>query len=139
MISSRKLRLFALMALAALVALAIVAFASARSGSAQSSTASSAAVPKFTKAQIAAGKKVFLTAGCKGCHTLKAAKSHGTVGPNLDKLKPGYATIMATVTNGFNGPGTAMPAFGGYLSKAKIKDVAAFVYTSTHKTAKKKK
>ena len=135
MISSRKLRLFALMALAALVALAVVAFASARSGSAQST----AGVPKFTKAQIAAGKKVFLTAGCKGCHTLKAAKSHGTVGPNLDKLKPGYATIMATVTNGFNGPGTAMPAFGVYLSKAKIKDVAAFVYTSTHKTAKKKK
>jgi mono/diheme cytochrome c family protein len=127
MISSRTIRLIALMALAASVALVVVAFASARSGSTNTT------VPKFTAAQIALGKKTFLTAGCKGCHTLKAAASHGTVGPNLDRLKPGYATIVATVTNGFNGPGTAMPAFGGYLSKVKIKDVAGFVYTSTHK------
>jgi mono/diheme cytochrome c family protein len=117
------------MALAATAALVVVAFASAHSGSVKSANT----VPKFTAAQILAGKKVFLTAGCKSCHTLKAAASHGTVGPNLDRLKPGYATIVATVTNGFNGPGTAMPAFGGYLSKTKIKDVAGFVYTSTHK------
>ena len=38
-----------------------------------------------------AGKKVFLTAGCTACHTLKAAGSTGTVGPNLDQLKPAEA------------------------------------------------
>src|SRR5581483_8462900 len=35
-----------------------------------------------------AGKAVFESAGCKGCHTLKAAGATGTVGPNLDQLKP---------------------------------------------------
>jgi cytochrome c6 len=128
MTRNRKIRVAAVLLSAVVASLVVVALASGRS------QGGSAAVPKFTKAQIAAGKRVFLTAGCKGCHTLKEAPSHGTVGPNLDKLKPGYATIIATVTNGFNGPGTAMPAFGGYLSKVKIKDVAAFVYTSTHHT-----
>ena len=34
------------------------------------------------------GKAVFASAGCGGCHTLKAAGATGTVGPNLDALKP---------------------------------------------------
>ena len=34
------------------------------------------------------GKKVFATAGCGGCHTLKDAGTTGNVGPNLDQLKP---------------------------------------------------
>ena len=37
------------------------------------------------------GKKVFASAGCVGCHTLKDAGSTGTVGPNLDQLKPSTA------------------------------------------------
>jgi mono/diheme cytochrome c family protein len=78
---------------------------------------------------VAAGKKVFATAGCVSCHTLKAAKATGKIGPNLDKLKPAYATIVKQVTNG----GGVMPSFKGRLSKAQIQDVAAFVYTSTHK------
>jgi cytochrome c oxidase subunit 2 len=38
----------------------------------------------------AAGKAVFVNNGCGSCHTLKAAKSTGKVGPDLDKL-PDYA------------------------------------------------
>jgi mono/diheme cytochrome c family protein len=34
----------------------------------------------------AAGKEVFASAGCGGCHTLKDAGSTGNVGPNLDQL-----------------------------------------------------
>jgi mono/diheme cytochrome c family protein len=78
---------------------------------------------------VAAGKKVFTSVGCAGCHTLKAAKATGMVGPNLDKLKPPYAKIVKQVTNG----GGGMPAFKGRLSKKQIQNVAAFVYTSTHK------
>jgi len=77
---------------------------------------------------VATGKKLFASSGCTGCHTLKAAGAKGTVGPNLDKLKPAYAAIVKQVTNG----GGGMPAFKGKLSTAKIQDVAAFVYTSTH-------
>ena len=76
----------------------------------------------------AAGKHVFATAGCTGCHTLKAAGATGTVGPNLDQLKPPLARIVTQVENG----GKIMPAFKGKLSPKQIQDVAAFVFTSTH-------
>jgi mono/diheme cytochrome c family protein len=76
----------------------------------------------------AAGKQVFETAGCSGCHTLKAAGSTGTVGPNLDQLKPPYARIVTQVEHG----GAIMPPFQGKLTPAQIHDVAAFVFTSTH-------
>jgi mono/diheme cytochrome c family protein len=75
-----------------------------------------------------AGKAVFASAGCSGCHTLKAANATGTVGPNLDQLKPPFARIVLQVDNG----GGPMPAFKGSLSATQINDVAAFVYSSTH-------
>ncbi len=75
-----------------------------------------------------AGKKVFLNAGCTSCHTLKAAGSTGTVGPNLDQLKPAEAKIVHQVTFG----GAIMPPFKSQLTAKQIQDVAAFVYTSTH-------
>jgi mono/diheme cytochrome c family protein len=75
-----------------------------------------------------AGKAVFASAGCGGCHTLKAAGSSGTVGPNLDQLKPPLDRIVVQVENG----GGPMPAFKGKLTDQQIQDVAAFVYTSTH-------
>jgi mono/diheme cytochrome c family protein len=75
-----------------------------------------------------AGKAVFANAGCGACHTLKAAGSTGTVGPNLDQLKPPYAKILHQVEVG----GGPMPAFKGSLSTKQIQDVAAFVFASTH-------
>ena len=80
------------------------------------------------KGDPAAGKQVFTSAGCTGCHTLKAAGSTGTVGPNLDQLKPAEATVVHQVEVG----GGPMPAFKGTLSATQIQNVAAFVYTSTH-------
>ncbi|HEV2593180.1 MAG TPA: cytochrome c [Gaiellaceae bacterium] len=81
-----------------------------------------------TQGDPAAGKTVFASAGCNGCHTLKAAGATGTVGPNLDQLKPPYARIVTQVTNG----GGVMPKFGGQLSAEQIQDVAAYVFASTH-------
>ena len=75
-----------------------------------------------------AGKAVFASAGCTGCHTLKAANATGTVGPNLDQLKPSLAAIIHQVNTG----GGPMPSFKGSLSVKQIADVAAFVFTSTH-------
>jgi mono/diheme cytochrome c family protein len=69
------------------------------------------------------GKQVFTSAGCGGCHTLKAAGSSGNVGPNLDDLKPSKDVVAHQVTVG----GGAMPAFKGQLSDAQIQAVAAFV------------
>jgi mono/diheme cytochrome c family protein len=74
----------------------------------------------------AAGKAVFTSAGCSGCHTLKAAGATGTVGPNLDKLKPSFPVVQHQVENG----GGVMPAFKGQLSATQIADVSAFVAKS---------
>ena len=75
-----------------------------------------------------AGKAVFESAGCSSCHTLKAAGATGTVGPNLDTLKPPEEKVRTQVTNG----GAIMPPFKGKLSAKQIDDVATFVFTSTH-------
>jgi mono/diheme cytochrome c family protein len=75
-----------------------------------------------------AGKAVFATAGCGSCHTLEAAGSSGTIGPNLDEAQPDLALIVDRVTNG-KGP---MPPFKSTLSAQQIQDVAAFVFQSTH-------
>jgi mono/diheme cytochrome c family protein len=84
--------------------------------------------PKQAKGNAAAGKSVFASAGCGGCHTLKAANSHGTTGPNLDQLKPSLSAATNQIENG----GGGMPAFQGQLSSKQIADVAAFVVKSTH-------
>jgi mono/diheme cytochrome c family protein len=70
----------------------------------------------------ASGKAVF-TANCGSCHTLNAAGTTGSVGPNLDDLKPDEATVEQQVRNG----GGGMPAFQGRLSDAQIKAVAQYV------------
>src|SRR5215475_6885006 len=74
------------------------------------------------KGNAAAGKTVF-TSNCSSCHTLADANAKGTIGPNLDDLKPDDATVARQVTNG----GGAMPAFKDSLSAQQIQDVAAYV------------
>ena len=66
----------------------------------------------------AAGKAVFLSAGCTSCHTLKDAGSTGTVGPNLDQLKPPEARIVTQVENGGGADaGVQGPALGRSRSR----------------------
>jgi len=79
------------------------------------------------KGDSTSGTSVYSSGGCGSCHTLAAAHSTGTVGPNLDSLKPDYRAVTAQVTNG----GGAMPAFKKTLSTQQIADVAAYVVKST--------
>jgi mono/diheme cytochrome c family protein len=74
-------------------------------------------------ADVVAGKEVFESAGCVGCHTLADAGATGTVGPNLDEAKPPASLVVTRVTNGMG----AMPPFKGQLSEKQIQDVAAYV------------
>jgi mono/diheme cytochrome c family protein len=97
----------------------------ATSTSAATTTSSGEAPPT---GDAAAGATVFKTAGCVACHTLKAAGSTGTVGPNLDEKKPPAALILQRVENGKG----AMPSFKSSLSEKQIEDVVAYVYKSTH-------
>jgi cytochrome c553 len=74
-------------------------------------------------ANLAAGEKVFKTAGCGSCHTLKAAGADGQIGPNLDSVRPDFVTARAKIETG----GGGMPSFTGQLSADQIRDVAAYV------------
>ncbi len=74
----------------------------------------------------AAGKEVFASAGCAGCHTLEAAGSSGTTGPNLDESGTGYEEAFEQISNG----GGGMPAYKDQLEEKEIADVAAFVAES---------
>jgi mono/diheme cytochrome c family protein len=74
-------------------------------------------------ANASAGAKVFASAGCGSCHTMKAAGASGQIGPNLDETRPGFEQVRSKVEQG----GGGMPAFGSQLSAQQIQDVAAFV------------
>ena len=94
---------------------------------APTTTETPATEPAAPEGDAANGATIFESAGCSGCHTLSAAGSTGSVGPNLDDLAPTFETVVNQVTNG----GGAMPAFSGQLSEQEIADVAAYVVEST--------
>jgi len=71
------------------------------------------------------GAAVFASAGCGSCHTLKAAGASGTIGPDLDQLRPTAATVSQIVRTGSG----EMPSFAGKLSDAQIAAVASYVST----------
>ena len=76
------------------------------------------------------GKQIFIS-NCGSCHTLGAAGTSGSVGPNLDQLKPGAATVEQQVRNG----GGGMPSFEGSLSSAQIAAVANYVAQNAGKVS----
>jgi cytochrome c551/c552 len=92
------------------------------------------------KGNAAAGKPLFASNGCNSCHTYAPAGSHGTVGPDLDKLaadaqKANQGTLEeythtsivdpnAYVVPGF--PKGVMPAFTS-LSDEQLADLVAFL------------
>lgn len=117
-------RVLALVAVVVAFALSAVAFASGNA----------------TPGNSTLGKSLFLRAGvfCGSCHTLKAAGSTGRDGPNLDTARLSYAKLLSAITVGHAASKrwpTGMPRYGGrnpVLDAALIRDVAAYVYTSTH-------
>lgn len=86
---------------------------------------SSAAEP----ADAEAGRKLFLkgsTPACAVCHALGDAGSAGTIGPNLDELKPDANRVAQAVRNGIG----VMPAFDA-LSDADVQTLAKYVSSAT--------
>lgn len=83
----------------------------------------------------AAGKEVFTSAGCAGCHTFTPAGSNASVGPDLDTALKGkdadfvLESIVdpnAEITAGFNA-GVMPSNFGETLSDKQLADLVAFL------------
>jgi mono/diheme cytochrome c family protein len=68
------------------------------------------------------GEAVFADT-CGSCHTLSAAGTSGTTGPNLDDVSLDAGAIEGIVRDGRG----SMPGFGGQLSDDEIAAVAEFV------------
>jgi cbb3-type cytochrome c oxidase subunit III len=79
--------------------------------------------------QVGTDGKAIFNANCASCHTLKAAGATGTIGPNLDTLKPSFPVAQHQVEVG----GSVMPAFKGKLTQPQIDAVAKFVADSAGK------
>ena len=112
--------------LAVALAALVVAVAGCGGGDDDSGSATTTPPAETTTEGGADGAAVFASAGCGNCHTLAAAGSSGTTGPNLDDLTPDKETVEAQVRSG----GGGMPAFEGQLSDAEIDAVATYVADS---------
>jgi mono/diheme cytochrome c family protein len=82
-----------------------------------------------------AGKVVFASAGCAGCHTFSAAGSSGATGPNLDESLDGKdadyvrRSIVepdADVAEGYS-PGVMPKTYEEQLSTKQLDDLVAFL------------
>lgn len=118
----------------ALVALAIVfAWLAGRdegrnhpagSGAAKKAAGTASKQPKVVSSPA---QKLFAST-CGGCHTLSAAGTTGSVGPDLGQLKPNQALVLSAIKNGGAGSG-AMPK--NLLAGAKAGEIAQYVAKAT--------
>ena len=96
--------------------------------------------PKLAKGDPAAGKTLFSSQGCTGCHTYRPAGSHATIGPDLDKLaqyaqKANQGTVEQFAATSITDPGAyvesgyqnVMPTSFANLPKKQLADLVAFL------------
>jgi cytochrome c oxidase subunit 2 len=98
------------------------------------------AAPTPTKGDPAAGKQLFQSNGCGGCHTFGPAGSTGKVGPDLDHLaadaaKANQGSLEEYTAKSITDPGAyvvpgfpngVMPTFSS-LSPQQVADLVAFL------------
>lgn len=90
--------------------------------------------PKLTPVQL-------FSSSCGGCHTLAAAGTSGTTGPNLDQalasmtpaqIEKSITDPNATIAKGFQA-GVMPPTFGQSIKPDDLKALVQYIYSSTHK------
>ena len=87
------------------------------------------------------GAQVFANNGCGGCHTLAAAKSGGTTGPDFNKVLPGKSATfirgyienpIAPVAKGY--PTGVMPKnFASIIKPNELEELVEYLIASTSK------
>jgi mono/diheme cytochrome c family protein len=102
-----------------------------------------AGVPGAAPPKVAGGPgaQVFAGNGCGGCHTLAAAESGGTTGPNLDEVLAGQSAAMieksiidpnAKLAKGF--PANVMPSnYQTLIDPTELEELVDFLVESTSK------
>ena len=96
--------------------------------------------PTLAKGDPAAGKTLFSSQGCTGCHTYGPAGSNATIGPDLDKLaqyaqKANQETVKQFAAMSITDPGAyvesgyqnVMPTSFANLPKKQLADLVAFL------------
>jgi mono/diheme cytochrome c family protein len=100
-----------------------------------------AGVPGAEPPKVAGGPgaQVFVNNGCGTCHTLKAAKSGGVTGPDLDEVLQGQSDAMIEesivdpnkeIAKGY-APNVMPPNFEQLLSGKELEDLVAYLSEST--------
>ena len=77
-------------------------------------------------ATLEEGKELFLSKAvpaCAVCHTLADAGAAGTIGPDLDEIKPDFDAVKKALHEGLG----VMPNFSESLSEAEINAVSEYV------------
>lgn len=91
--------------------------------------------PTETEAAGISGEQVFLDTGCGSCHTLAAAGTSGTTGPNLDESAAGDSAAQirqsivnpdAEITEGFSA-GVMPQDFQEQLSAQELDALASYI------------
>ncbi len=94
--------------------------------------------PPAPKGDAAAGKVLFGSQGCSGCHTFAAAGSTAKVGPDLDTALAGKDAAFVresivdpnkVIAKGYK-PNVMPQTFGQQLSAKQLDDLVAFLTTS---------
>ena len=98
---------------------------------------------------VAAGKTVFTSSSCGGCHTFKAAGSFGNAGPNLDTalatdaaadgnmaldafIEESIVDPDAYIAKGPYSSGIMPGTFGTSMSQKQIDDLVAFILSGAN-------
>ncbi len=91
--------------------------------------------PPAAQGNPAAGKAVFASQGCGGCHVFTAAGTNGQIGPNLDEALKGKDAAFiresivepnAEIAQGYQ-PNVMPQDFGQKLSEKQQNDLVAFL------------
>lgn len=80
--------------------------------------------------QLERGKTLFMSEAvpaCSVCHTLSDAGAAGTIGPDLDELKPNAEQIKKTMLEGVG----VMPSFADSLDEESMDAITAYILHAT--------
>ena len=113
----------------------------AKEKSAAKETTAKAETGGEANAAVEQGEQEFMANGCGACHTLAAAGTKSTVGPDLDGTLPGKSESFiresivdpnADVAPGYSA-GIMPPTFGSTLSSSELEALVTFLQQSAGK------